>query len=254
MPSSIPSSIQHSQVPTRQGQVNTGSLQKPGGPRRRQAASPGTPLHPRLAVKRSESRSVVSDSGRFHGLHSPWDPPGRNTRVGSLSLLQGSFRTQEWNWGLLHCRRILYQPSHQGLAGPCLACRSWSLFRSRCLLARWSWGVPVFSRSRGYTPLTQCPELALDGPESSPLLVLFGRSVVSGSLQPRGLQPARPPHPSPNPGVCRRSCPSNPLPTAVSSSGSCPGPSLAPEQKAQTCSTTERAESEHTVPVPGDQL
>ena len=32
-----------------------------------------------------------------------------NTDVGSLSLLQGIFRTQELNWGLLHCRWILYQ-------------------------------------------------------------------------------------------------------------------------------------------------
>ena len=38
----------------------------------------------------------------------------RNTRVGSLSLLQGIFLTQESNWGLLHCRQILYQLSYQG--------------------------------------------------------------------------------------------------------------------------------------------
>ena len=34
--------------------------------------------------------------------------------VGSLSLLQGIFPTQGSNSGLLHCRRILYQLSHQG--------------------------------------------------------------------------------------------------------------------------------------------
>ena len=38
----------------------------------------------------------------------------KNTGVGSLSLLQGIFPTQESNWGLLHCRQILYQLSHQG--------------------------------------------------------------------------------------------------------------------------------------------
>ena len=32
---------------------------------------------------------------------------------GSLSLLQGIFPTQELNWGLLHCRQILYQLSYQ---------------------------------------------------------------------------------------------------------------------------------------------
>ena len=46
----------------------------------------------------------------------PSEPPGKptNTEVGSLSLLQGIFLTQELNWGLLHCRRILYQLSYQG--------------------------------------------------------------------------------------------------------------------------------------------
>ena len=38
----------------------------------------------------------------------------KNTRVGGLSLLQEIFPTQEWNWGLLHCRQILYQLSYQG--------------------------------------------------------------------------------------------------------------------------------------------
>ena len=36
-----------------------------------------------------------------------------NTGVGSLSLLQGIFPTQELNQGLLHCRWILYQLSYQ---------------------------------------------------------------------------------------------------------------------------------------------
>ena len=46
----------------------------------------------------------------------PSDPPEKtmNTRVGSLSLLQGIFLTQELNLGLLHCRKILYQLGYQG--------------------------------------------------------------------------------------------------------------------------------------------
>ena len=39
--------------------------------------------------------------------------PGQNTRMGSLSLLQGIFPTQGWNPGLLHCRQIVYQLSHK---------------------------------------------------------------------------------------------------------------------------------------------
>ena len=49
-----------------------------------------------------------------HGLYSPWNSPGQNTGVGSLSLLQGIFPTQGSNPGLLLCRRILYHLSHQG--------------------------------------------------------------------------------------------------------------------------------------------
>ena len=41
--------------------------------------------------------------------------PGQNIGVGSLSLLQGIFKTQELNRGLLHCRQILYQLIYQRL-------------------------------------------------------------------------------------------------------------------------------------------
>ena len=41
----------------------------------------------------------------------------KNTGVGSLSLLQGVFPSQELNPGLLHCRWILYQLSHKGSHG-----------------------------------------------------------------------------------------------------------------------------------------
>ena len=43
-----------------------------------------------------------------------WDSPGKNTGVGTHSLLQGIFPAQEYNPGLLHCRQILYNLSHQG--------------------------------------------------------------------------------------------------------------------------------------------
>ena len=44
------------------------------------------------------------------------EPQGKpkNTGVGSLSLLQRTFPTQESNSGLLHCRWILYDLSHKG--------------------------------------------------------------------------------------------------------------------------------------------
>ena len=63
----------------------------------------------------SESHSVVSDSLLSHGypIHSI-NSPGQNTGVGSLSLVQGIFPTQELNPGLPHCGQILYQLSQKG--------------------------------------------------------------------------------------------------------------------------------------------
>ena len=75
----------------------------------------GCALPPSLLFQNySESCSVVSNSLRPHELYSPWNSPGQNTGVGSLSLLQGIFPTQGSNPGLPHCRQILYQLSHKG--------------------------------------------------------------------------------------------------------------------------------------------
>ena len=60
-----------------------------------------------------DQTQVSHTAGRFF---LPSEPPGKpmKTGMGSLSLLQGIFPTQESNWGLLHCRWILYQLSYQG--------------------------------------------------------------------------------------------------------------------------------------------
>ena len=65
------------------------------------------------AESEGESRSV-SDFATPWTLYSPWNSPGQNTGAGSCSLLQGIFPNQGSNPGLLHCRQILYQLSHQG--------------------------------------------------------------------------------------------------------------------------------------------
>ena len=49
----------------------------------------------------------MSDSLWPRGLYSPWNSPGQNTVVGSISLLQGIFPTQGLKPGLPHCRRFL---------------------------------------------------------------------------------------------------------------------------------------------------
>ena len=79
-----------------------------------------THTHTRI-WKESErvSHSVASDALwpqglKPTGLLCPWHSPGKNTRMGSHSLLQGIFPTQGLKSGLLHCRQITYQLSHQG--------------------------------------------------------------------------------------------------------------------------------------------
>ena len=64
--------------------------------------------------KWSESRSAVSHSLWPHWLYSPYNSPGQDAGVGSLSLLQGTFATQGSSPGPLHCWQILYQLSHKG--------------------------------------------------------------------------------------------------------------------------------------------
>ena len=69
---------------------------------------------------RCESHSVVSSSLGPYGLYrTPWNSPGQNTGVCSLSLLQGIFPTQGSNPGLPQCRQILYHLSHHNTYNKC---------------------------------------------------------------------------------------------------------------------------------------
>ena len=76
-------------------------------------------LHPWESSIISNWLSVISDSLWLHGLQParllcPWNSPGKNTGVGSCSLLQVIFPTQGSNPGFTRCREILYHLSHQG--------------------------------------------------------------------------------------------------------------------------------------------
>ena len=53
-------------------------------------------------------------------LFHSWNSPGKNTGMGSHSLLQVIFLTQGWNPGLLLYRWILYHLSHQGSPMNCV--------------------------------------------------------------------------------------------------------------------------------------
>ena len=77
------------------------------------------------------SHSVMSCSLWPNGLLPtrllcPWSSPGRNTEVGSHSLLQGIFPTQGLNLCLLHCRWSFYCLSHRhGWSDSCLKSQTW---------------------------------------------------------------------------------------------------------------------------------
>ena len=66
----------------------------------------------RGSSKPMDQIQVSSIAGSFFTIQPPGKP--RNTGVGSLSLLQRNFLTQDSKWGLLHCRQILYQLSYPG--------------------------------------------------------------------------------------------------------------------------------------------
>ena len=67
--------------------------------------------NPRIPKPRIKPRSPALQADSLLS-----EPPGKpkNTGVGSLSLLQGIFLTQESKQGLLNCRQILYQLNSQG--------------------------------------------------------------------------------------------------------------------------------------------
>ena len=68
----------------------------------------------------------------------PAEPPRKpkNTAVGSLTLLQHIFPTQESIQGLLHYKQILYEPSYQGSLRP-----SRTEQRSTKVQASSDWGI-----------------------------------------------------------------------------------------------------------------
>ena len=157
-------------------------------------------------------------------LYRPWNSPGQNTGVGSLSLLQGIFLTQGANPGLLQCRWILYQLSHQGsptmergliikedpyCSGRLLLWRG--KIYNRGTLIPWGLlhrgGAMTIQRTiiiKGTITIEGDHSVEGDYYRSS---VQFSRSVVSDSLRPHEPQHARPPCPSPTPGVHPNTCP-----------------------------------------------
>ena len=73
-----------------------------------------------VCVKVKVMVSCVQPFAACQALLCLWNSPGKNTGVGSHSLLQRIFLTQGSNLGLLHCRQILYSLSHQGSPRLCV--------------------------------------------------------------------------------------------------------------------------------------
>ena len=65
---------------------------------------------------------IVPRSPALQADSLPAEPKGKpkDTGVGRLFLFQQIFPTQELNWGLLHCKQILYQLSYEGNKGDTL--------------------------------------------------------------------------------------------------------------------------------------
>ena len=109
-------------------------------------------------------------AGRFFTRWATGKP--KNTGVGSLSLLQQIFLTQELHWGLLHCRWILYQLSYQG---------SPIIVLGFPQILRWStWQIPILSMCVCCVLVTQscltlCDPMDCSPPGSSAHGILQGR-------------------------------------------------------------------------------
>ena len=122
----------------------------------------------------SESPSVVSDSLQPHGLYSPWNSPGQNTGVDSLSLLHGILTN-------LDC--ILKSRDITLLTNVCIVkamiflvvmygCESWTIKKVECqridAFILWCWKkllrVPRIARSSNLSTLKEInPEYSLEG-------------------------------------------------------------------------------------------
>ena len=88
----------------------------------------------------------MSSFFRPHGLKParllcPWGFSGKNTGMGCHALLQGILPTQGSNPGLLHCRCIFNQLSHQGSPFQNTGMGSLSLFQGTFPTLESNWGL-----------------------------------------------------------------------------------------------------------------
>ena len=149
--------------------------------------------------------SVMFDSLWLYELSpprflSPWDCPGKNTRVGCHALFQGIFQTQESNphlLSLLHVRQILYPLSH--LESSVIGMLQLSHF-SRVWPCATHQGAHQAPLSLGFSRQEHWSGLPFPSPMCASEKWKWSRSVMSDWWRPHGLQPTRLLHPWDFPG------------------------------------------------------
>ena len=121
----------------------------------------------------------------------PWYSPGKNTGVGSYSLLQGIFPDQTCLLHLLHCRRIIYHwatGEAQVLSAAAAAAKSLQSCPTMC--------DPIDGSQPGFPVPGNLQARTLEW-----VAISFSNAwkwkvkVVSNSQRPHGLQPTRLLHP-----------------------------------------------------------
>ena len=151
----------------------------------------------------SSSHHVVVVRPQWYArLLCPWGSPGKNTGVDCQFLLQGIFPIQGSNPDFPHCRQILYHLSHHLH----VECKK----KKKNLFTKQKQTHKCRKQNYGYQREGKGGinwELRVNRYILSS--VQFTRSVMSDSLQPHESQHARPPRPSPSPGVHSDSRPSS---------------------------------------------
>ena len=140
----------------------------------------------------------------------PWDSPGKNTRVGCHFLLQGSSQNRDQahiSWVYCIGRQILY---HWAISEVPLTYWWWYKVAQSCPTLCNSMDCSLRGSSISGIFQARVPEwVAISFSLTSPGQIKYSSitQVISDSLWPHGLQHARPPCPSPTPGVYSNSHP-----------------------------------------------
>ena len=143
-----------------------------------------TLVHAHIYMYESESRSVMSDSLWPHGLYSPWNSPGQNIGVCSLSLLQGIFPSQGLNPHLPLCKGILYQLSYYMYLYVCVCVH---VYIHTCCFCSVTQLRPPFCE------LVDCSIPGLPSPHHLPEFVQIHVHCIGDAIQPsHPLMPSSP--------------------------------------------------------------